>query len=219
MTATAPTTTATAAALDGEDRRAGNSRRWPLQPLLDAARLTATGLACELTIAGNEITRAALHGLSDIQADRWAIRLGFHPVLVWGWDWVDDGLASASPRTLISADLRQRIEAGELRPGDPLPPVKQLAHQWCVASRTATDATDELRREGLVSDPGRGRRPVVVDPAAVEPRPCGECGGPIEPGTEHYPHRPGCVRAGLGWCDCDHPTHPECCPTCRRDQP
>lgn len=218
MTTTTPATTA-AAYLDDADRPAGQGRRWPFQPLLDATRLTATELAVELAINGSEITRAALHGLSDLQADRWAIRLGFHPVLVWGWDWIDDALASASPRTLLADDLRRQIEAGELRPGDPLPPVKELAHQWCVSDRVVTGATDELRREGLVTDPGRGKRPVVLDPVDAEPRPCSECDHPIEPGIEHYPHRPGCVRAAVGWCDCDHPTHPECCPTCQRDRP
>lgn len=218
MTTTAQGTTS-AVCLDDADLPAGQGRRWRFQPLLDAARLTATELAVELAINGSEITRAALHGLSDIQADRWAIRLGFHPVLVWGWDWIDDALASASPRTLLADDLRRQIEDGELRPGDPLPPVKELAHQWCVSARVVTGATDELRRDGLVTDPGRGRRPVVTDPTAPDQRCCAECGRPIEPGAEHFPHRPGCVRSALRWCDCDHPTHADCCPTCGSDTP
>jgi hypothetical protein len=45
-------------------------------------------------------------------------------------------------------------------------------------------------------------------------RACGECGHPIEPGAEHYPHRAGRTLGDVGWCDCDHPTHPQCCPTC-----
>ncbi len=37
--------------------------------------------------------RAAVHrGLSEYHADRWAIRLGFHPSLIWP-DWFDDAPA------------------------------------------------------------------------------------------------------------------------------
>jgi hypothetical protein len=52
----------------------------------------------------------------------------------------------------------------------------------------------------------RAARPVPVA--------CRACGHPIEPGAEHYPHRPGRTLADAGWCHCDCPTHPECCPTC-----
>jgi hypothetical protein len=206
------TTTTTALAVEVED--GAGERRWRLQPLLDAARLTPAGLAARLNTGANNITQAARLGLTDLQADRWAIRLAFHPVLVWGWAWVDAAPDTASSRARIADDLRGRIARGELQPGDPLPPVKVLAARWRVGDKTVSQATVELERDGLVVTAGRGQRPVVAQPGAVECRTCGECGEPIEAGTEHYPHRPDCTRTTAGWCDCDHPTHPDCCTTC-----
>jgi hypothetical protein len=44
-----------------------------------------------LAVSGTDLTTAARVGLTDRQADHWAIALGSHPALVWpGWD--DAGL-------------------------------------------------------------------------------------------------------------------------------
>lgn len=60
-------------------------------------------------------------------------------------------MARAQPRyTRIVADLRARILSGELRPGDRLPSIRQLARQWGVAVATATRALATLRDDGLV---------------------------------------------------------------------
>lgn len=64
-------------------------RRWPLRPLLDTAGVTLAELALELGTTRDVVDAAARRGLSDFQADEWAIRVGFHPLLVWGWAWVD----------------------------------------------------------------------------------------------------------------------------------
>lgn len=66
--------------------------RWPLQPLLDATGLSRTALARRLNVAFGTVHRAGREGVSDRVADRWAIRLGLHPLAVWGWDWVTAGL-------------------------------------------------------------------------------------------------------------------------------
>jgi hypothetical protein len=66
--------------------------RWPLAPLLAASGLSRRDLAAEVGITPRSVARAAAEGLSDRSADRWAIRLGFHPLTVWGWDWVTAGL-------------------------------------------------------------------------------------------------------------------------------
>jgi hypothetical protein len=210
------TTTATTAAVD-VDAGAGAGRRWPLQPLLDACRLTPAVLAAHLHVGGNAVTLAGRQGLSDRQADRWATRVGFHPLLVWGWAWVDAANVADTPHGRVAHELRGRIERGELRPGDPLPTVKALAQTWGVGDKTITRATTELEHDGLVTSRGKGQRPVVAGHVVTDRddwRTCGECRQPIEPGAEHYPHRPDCTLPSAGWCDCDHPTHPKCCTTC-----
>ncbi|MEV7778487.1 TetR/AcrR family transcriptional regulator C-terminal domain-containing protein [Kitasatospora sp. NPDC088351] len=78
----------------------------------------------------------------------------------------------------IVAELRQRIEAGELAPGDRVPSTREITRQWGVAMATATKALTELRREGLVrAVPGigtvveAGRRPVGTGPLPASPHP------------------------------------------------
>jgi hypothetical protein len=210
VTAADTTTDAsTAVALDG----AG----WPLEPLLEAAALTAGRLAGELGLSGTTVRRAARQGLTDRQADEWAIRLGLHPLLVWGWAWIDPAASALKPAAGRLADaLRARIARGELRPGERLPGVHVLAEQSGFGSKTVVRAFDELRAEGLlVGGIGRGR-PATV--ASTVPAPgaatCVSCGRVIEAGDEHYPHRPYCTMAVEGWCDCEAAAHPECCPTC-----
>jgi hypothetical protein len=95
--------------------------RWPLEPLLVACtyqagrdpnssdprdgrmpyttfakwlRLCASGDRPYRTKAAREaVSRAARDGLNDTQADDWAIRAGYHPANVWGWDaWAAAGL-------------------------------------------------------------------------------------------------------------------------------
>ncbi|WP_327048189.1 TetR/AcrR family transcriptional regulator C-terminal domain-containing protein [Microbispora sp. NBC_01189] len=57
----------------------------------------------------------------------------------------------------IAAELRRRIEAGELRPGDRVPSTREIVGRWGVAMATATKVLTELRREGLVrAVPGVG---------------------------------------------------------------
>jgi DNA-binding transcriptional regulator YhcF (GntR family) len=81
-----------------------------------------------------------------------------------------------TPRyTEIAAELRRRIEAGELAPGDRVPSTREITRRWDVAMATATKVLTRLRHEGLVTAvPGVGtvvaapRRPVRAGQA---PRP------------------------------------------------
>jgi DNA-binding transcriptional regulator YhcF (GntR family) len=50
----------------------------------------------------------------------------------------------------IAGDLRRRIAAGELAPGDRLPSTRALAAERGVAPATAAKALEELRRAGVV---------------------------------------------------------------------
>ena len=57
----------------------------------------------------------------------------------------------------IAADLRRRIEPGDLEPGRPAPSITTLCQQWGVARETAAHALATLEAEGLLRRyPGRG---------------------------------------------------------------
>lgn len=72
------------------------SRRYPLQPLIDAIgidgpilRREGTSLSVDqqaayaIGVDQSAVRRARRLGLSEALADRWAIRAGLHPDLVW----------------------------------------------------------------------------------------------------------------------------------------
>lgn len=74
------------------------------------------------------------------------------------------------PYARITAELRGRIERGELGPGDRVPSTREISRQWGVAIATATKVITALRGDGLVrAVPGVGT--VVDRPAAVRPEP------------------------------------------------
>ena len=83
------------------------------------------------------------------------------------------------PYLRIVAEIRGKIRDGELRPGERVPSIRQLAHRWGVAVATATRVVATLQEEGLVeakvgsgtvvtARPG-GRRP--AGPGQVSRRP------------------------------------------------
>ncbi|MFJ6215774.1 TetR/AcrR family transcriptional regulator C-terminal domain-containing protein [Streptomyces sp. NPDC092296] len=64
---------------------------------------------------------------------------------------------SDSPYTRIAQQIRQRIETGELAPGDRVPSTRQITREWGVAMATAGKVLAALRQEGLVrAVPGVG---------------------------------------------------------------
>jgi integrase len=63
----------------------------------------------------------------------------------------------SAPYLRIAADLRAAITCGALRPGDPLPPVAELATRYGVAVGTAHRAVAQLAAAGEV-DVARGHR-------------------------------------------------------------
>ena len=68
------------------------------------------------------------------------------------------------PYRRIVEDVRRRIEAGELKPGDKVPSARQITSEWGVAIATATKAHATMREEGLtIARPGVGT--VVAGPA------------------------------------------------------
>ena len=86
------------------------------------------------------------------------------------------------PYARIVAELRQRIEAGELAPGARVPSTREITRHWGVAMATATKVLGVLRQEGLVrAVPGSGtvvearprmaRAPHPAAPGAPDPAP------------------------------------------------
>ncbi|MEU6787267.1 GntR family transcriptional regulator [Nonomuraea angiospora] len=86
------------------------------------------------------------------------------------------------PYQRIAAQFRTRILTGDLRPGDRVPSIRQIAQRWGVAVATATKVVAVLRDEGLVeAKVGAGTvvraRPSRNERPAVQPRPR-QAGGP-----------------------------------------
>lgn len=79
------------------------------------------------------------------------------------------------PHESVAASLRERIDAGELRPGDRIPTQKDLTEQFGVNRSAVRQAIQDLQRQGLLTDPGRGAPPTVTrpGPAQEEPKPAG----------------------------------------------
>ncbi|MEU1229459.1 TetR/AcrR family transcriptional regulator C-terminal domain-containing protein [Streptomyces sp. NPDC005828] len=72
-------------------------------------------------------------------------------------------MTTEPPYLAIAAEIRRRILAGRLAPGDRVPSTRAITREWGVAMATATKALAALRQEGLVRvEPGVGT--VVVDP-------------------------------------------------------
>src|SRR5262245_30686071 len=77
------------------------------------------------------------------------------------------------PYRRIVDEMRARILDGDLRPGDRVPSVRQIARRWGVAIATATKVMAALRDDGLV-EATVGSGTVVsarVRPRAVASRP------------------------------------------------
>jgi DNA-binding transcriptional regulator YhcF (GntR family) len=101
---------------------------------------------------------------------------------------------SEPPYLRIAAEIRRRIESGELRPGDRVPSTRRITRTWGVAMATATRALAALQHEGLVfASPGAGT--VVASPRPPEARVRAE---PLEPAS-----RERIVRAAVGIADAE----------------
>jgi DNA-binding transcriptional regulator YhcF (GntR family) len=82
-------------------------------------------------------------------------------------------VVAAPPYARIAADIRARIDRGELKPGDRVPSTRRIVAEWGVAMATASKALATLRQDGqVVSIPGSGT--VVADTPSRGERPSGE---------------------------------------------
>jgi DNA-binding transcriptional regulator YhcF (GntR family) len=98
------------------------------------------------------------------------------------------------PYAAIVDEIRRRIAAGELRPGDRVPSTRQITREWGVAMATATKVLTTLRQQGLV-DSVRGVGTVVA--ASAPPRRPAR----REPATELSRER--IVRVAIGIADAE----------------
>jgi AcrR family transcriptional regulator len=77
-------------------------------------------------------------------------------------------VAEPAPYLRIAADLRRRISAGELRPGDRVPSTRALVREFGVAMATAAKALSALGEQGWVhAVPGSGT--LVAERTPVKP--------------------------------------------------
>ena len=74
------------------------TRRWPLEDLLKATGLSMSGLSD--AVNGNPYDYRD-SGMSDLVADRWAVRCGKHPGEVWP-DWFEAGLSELDREFLVN---------------------------------------------------------------------------------------------------------------------
>lgn len=61
----------------------------------------------------------------------------------------DNHRSGEPPYLRIATDLRERINSGELQPGDALPSINRIAPEWGCAKTTAAKALNVLKAEGL----------------------------------------------------------------------
>lgn len=94
-------------------------RMWPLGPLAEAICRPGESVAVTLGVDTTALNRAAEFGLSDLLADRWAIRAGHHPAEIWP-DWIDAGL-TVTDRLFLEGGWRQAWLAAEPAEPSPLP--------------------------------------------------------------------------------------------------
>ncbi|MFE5712989.1 TetR/AcrR family transcriptional regulator C-terminal domain-containing protein [Streptomyces sp. NPDC056501] len=81
-------------------------------------------------------------------------------------------MTNEPPYLAIAAELRRRIQCGELSPGDRVPSTRAVTREWGVAMATATKALGVLRQEGLVRpEPGVGTVVVAQKGAAPDAEP------------------------------------------------
>jgi GntR family transcriptional regulator len=56
-----------------------------------------------------------------------------------------------APWRQVAKIYRDRIESGELQPGDRLPSIRSLSQEYEIATTTAQKVLEYLRNEGLVT--------------------------------------------------------------------
>ncbi|MGW7519392.1 winged helix-turn-helix domain-containing protein [Streptomyces sp. NPDC054796] len=75
------------------------------------------------------------------------------------------------PHEMVAATLRERIRAGDLTEGTRLPTQKHLVSEFDVNRTVVRQALETLKREGFLTDTGRGAPPTVAVPVTQSEAP------------------------------------------------
>lgn len=67
--------------------RPAGLRLFPLAPLLERSGFSQGALADRAGVDRRTVCRKVHEGLTEAQADVWAVRCGLHPSAVWGQLW------------------------------------------------------------------------------------------------------------------------------------
>lgn len=112
-------------------------------------------LSADYAVARSTVRRA----LTELEGERLIAVLPGRGRVVADQDEPRSGSQRSEPSyRLIGADLRAKIESGELAPGDSLPSEAQLTSQYGVSRGTTRQAFLELQAAGLVhAVQGKGR--------------------------------------------------------------
>jgi DNA-binding transcriptional regulator YhcF (GntR family) len=78
----------------------------------------------------------------------------------------------------IANQIRTQCEEGVLRPGEPLPPARELARQLTVNYHAVCRAYDELAASGAIQI-GSGDAPIAARPKVSATRSTPGCGVPL----------------------------------------
>lgn len=87
MSGTAMLTVETPKSHDHGGGRPRNKGRFDLTVLLARTGFTHRQLGRQVHANGSVVAHAIERGASRDQADRWAVRCGYHPASIWGDDW------------------------------------------------------------------------------------------------------------------------------------
>ena len=106
------------------------------------------------------------------------------------------------PYVQIATEIRRRITAGELGPGDRVPSTRQIAQEWRVALATATKALASLCQQGVVrAEPRVGTVVATPEPQPAPPQHATRRRAAREPDQE--PTRERIVRAAIEIADAE----------------
>nr|WP_170141044.1 GntR family transcriptional regulator [Allonocardiopsis opalescens] len=113
-----------------------------------------SALSAEFSVARNTVRRA----LAELEAEGLTRTVPGTGRIVREPGSTDDAEGAQPQYRRIAAELRARIDSGELAPGDPVPSEATVARNFRVSRGTARQALTDLEGAGLiVAVPGKGR--------------------------------------------------------------
>ena len=138
--------------------------RFPIAPLMAAAGLPSmNALRAVFPMSGTEYRRLQSEGLSGLQADRWAVKVGLNPAEVWP-DWGADTFVSCASSDCDESFV-PRDSKGQQRYCSATCRLREKARRY-RATEHGAEAARRTRRAYYWSDPR-----IRAQEAAVKARP------------------------------------------------